>query len=216
MIPRTAEMRARLNSDMRLLDTAQGHLDALSKALEGEQETLKALQTKINIDTEARKLLNVVGEEFFSDVLRALESMVTQGLRNVLGDETLELVLEQKISHNKIGVGMSIRSQMGIKQVETDVLSARGGGLAALVGFFIRLVLLAATNNRRVVVLDESFAHLSGDYEPILGTVLKQLCEQMGVQVLMVTHSTTFEEYADVVYSFRLHQGVTKTTGRVA
>jgi ABC-type nitrate/sulfonate/bicarbonate transport system ATPase subunit len=63
-----------------------------------------------------------------------------------------------------------------------------------------------------VLVLDETFAHVSADYEPRLAEFLAELVARTGVQIIMVTHSDAYSEHADVRYRFALQQAVTTVT----
>ena len=199
-----------IDRQIRSCDRLMGNLQATAGLYQSESQNLSDLQTQLETETAARDVLNLVAEEFFDNTLRVIETLVTQGLQKVLKDPSLALELERKISRNKVGVVMTVSSMMKQTKVNTDVLSARGGGLASLVGFFIRLVLMASSGQVRVLVLDESFAHLSVEYESLLAELLHDLSDRMKVQIIMVTHSEVYEEYADTVHRFSLADGITK------
>ncbi len=109
-------------------------------------------------------------------------------------------------------VDFIIRSTLENEPLDTDILEARGGGLAATVGFLLRVVvlLLSADKTDTVLVLDETFAHVSAEYEPRLAEFIRELVDKTGVQVLMVTHSEAFSDAADVRYRFSLDNGLTR------
>jgi DNA repair exonuclease SbcCD ATPase subunit len=101
-------------------------------------------------------------------------------------------------------------------EFDTEVMSARGGGLAAVVGLLLRVVLILLTRNSGrkstdILVLDETLAHLSAEYLDAAGQFLRTVVDNTGVQILMVTHQPELAEYADVCYNFRLGEdGTTK------
>ena len=76
-----------------------------------------------------------------------------------------------------------------------------------MVGLLLRLILALLTNKRALLLLDESFSHVSQEYEPALAEFLAELVVRTNVQVLLVTHSTAFEEFADVAYRLKLVDG---------
>jgi ABC-type nitrate/sulfonate/bicarbonate transport system ATPase subunit len=100
------------------------------------------------------------------------------------------------------------------RAVETDIMDARGGGLAAVVGFLLRLVvmLLDSKVDQPVLILDESFSHVSAEYEKTLVQFIMQLVEKTNAQVILVTHHLVdaFLEVADKKYRFTQTNGVTK------
>jgi len=193
---------------------AQARQEGMRQA---EEQRLASVEDDIELSvgsertySGAKDLLNAASEELFGDTLRVIEQLVSQGLRRVLGEPSLSLELEQRVSRGKVAVRFNIVSLSGAQKVTTDVLSARGGGLAAVVGFFVQLVLLLASGSSRVLVLDETFAHLSAEFEPVMAEVLADMSEKMGVQIILVTHSPTYAEFADSVHTFALVDGVTE------
>jgi ABC-type nitrate/sulfonate/bicarbonate transport system ATPase subunit len=90
--------------------------------------------------------------------------------------------------------------------IDTPVLEARGGGMAVVVAFLLRLVILLLTPGaRRILLLDEPFAFVSAEFESRVAEFLRELCDSAGVQVIMVTHSAAYGDVADRQY--RLEQG---------
>ena len=74
--------------------------------------------------------------------------------------------------------------------------------MVAVVGFLLRvtLVLLTQPEDRRLLVLDETFAHVSEEYLPAVSGFLRDLVEETGLQIIMVTHQPELASAADKVY----------------
>jgi ABC-type molybdenum transport system ATPase subunit/photorepair protein PhrA len=84
-------------------------------------------------------------------------------------------------------------------------MDARGGGMAAVTGFMIRLVVLLLTPRaRRILFLDETFRFVSSEYEGRLAEFLAEVAERAGVQLVLVTHSDAFNDAADAHYHIEL------------
>lgn len=75
-----------------------------------------------------------------------------------------------------------------------DPMSAAGGGVVDVASFALRLaaILLAGPGTRRFLALDEPFRFVSKEYRPRLRSLLEELSEKMGVQILLVTHMDEF------------------------
>lgn len=189
----------------------------------GEKRSLEGLQARTSkevsdLQAEAIELdrtasfLTSIGEEQQFRAQEAIESLVTEGLQTIF-DDTLSFHILQKVNGKAATVEFVVRTSLpGDRVVETAVLDARGGGLAAVVGFLLRLVVLLLRNDgsQKLLVLDETFAHVSEDYLPGVGEFLRQLVDKTGVQVIMVTHQQELTEYADKIYRFSVKDGVTK------
>lgn len=184
--------------------------EAKALAAQGKQAQQQALDAKelVVACEEATAFLNSFADERQAKVQKQVETLVTHGVQTIFGEElSFHVISEQKA--NRSEVSFSLRSMMGDQVVETPILDARGGGVAAVVGFLLRLIVTLLRDDRPLLVLDETFAQLSADYEPRLAEFIRELVDQTGVQIVMVTHSTAFSEHADKVYTFGQKQGQT-------
>lgn len=191
------------------------HGEAVSLAVRGRslKEEIAQLKKDISAYDQVTGLLNSIGETRQETAQTQIESLVTMGLRTIFGAE-LSFHIIQKANVKSAQVEFVIRSTLAEGRiVDTPVLEARGGGLAAVVGFLLRLVvlLLSAPTQGRLLILDESFAHVSIEYLEKIAEFLKEITEKTSVQIIMVTHQNELTETADIVYRFKLNEaGYTK------
>lgn len=203
------------------LETARRTLHGENVEADIHRAWLAELDTEIAILAEAERLntqaaavLAAIGEQRQHDAQTRIEGLVTVGLQTIFGDD-LSFHLKPGIRAKTPVVDFVVRSRLDDGSlVETDVLDARGGGMAAVVGFLLRLVILLLSHQRQdtVLFLDETFAHVSAEYLPRLIAFIRELVERTGVQAIMVTHEEAFADAATIVYRFALHDGVTRVT----
>jgi predicted ATPase len=180
-----------------------GHARALAGSERAALARKQRLQEQIGLHERVAAALTRAGEERQDAAQRQVEELVTRGLQAIF-DESLSFHLVQSVKGNQANVDFVIRNG----ELETPVLEARGGGMAAVVGFLLRLVVLLLTPGaRRVLFLDESFAHVSAEYEPRLAEFIWEVCAEAGVQVILVTHSDAYSDLAYKVYRFALGAG---------
>lgn len=209
-----AEMTTRLRRARRHLDQQAGA--ATSLALRGKEVQLEVLRLRHDIELHDKLagILTSIGEERQATAQHQIESLVTQGLRTIFGQD-LSFHLLPAVRAKTPVIDLIVRSHLEDGTVvDTDVMDARGGGLAATVGFLLRLVVLLLSTDKHdpVLFLDETFAHLSRDYEPALAEFLRELVDRTGVQIIMVTHSDAYTDAADVRYRFKQINGVTQVS----
>lgn len=203
-----AEVESLLASAERALERRIGEAKSLVAQGKKAKEQAEDAEATVIACEEATAFLNSFADERQAKVQRQIETLVTHGVQTIFGDGlTFHVISEQKA--NRTEVTFSLRSMMGEEVVETPILDARGGGVAAVVGFLLRLIITLLREDRPLLVLDETFAQLSADYEPALAEFLRDLVDQTGVQIIMVTHSESFSEHADRVYRFGQKQGQT-------
>lgn len=154
-------------------------------------------------------ILSKIGSDRDAAARAMVESLVSAGLAAIF-DEKLTFHLIESMSRGTPQIDFVVRTHLPDgSEFETDVMSARGGGLAAVVGLLLRVVLILLTrgagrNAPEILVLDETLAHLSDEYLEAAGQFLRTLVDTTGIQILMVTHQPTLTEFADVSYKFRL------------
>lgn len=177
-------------------------------ALEADRETAERVSA----------VLARIGAERDATARAQVEGLVTAGLRAIF-DDNLSFHLVESVSRQTPQIDFMVRTHREDgSYYETDVLSARGGGLAAVCGLLLRVVVILLTRQispedaPNLLCLDETLAHLSSDRLESAGSFLRALVDRTGLQVLMVSHQEELAEAADTVYLFRLNgDGVTQS-----
>lgn len=198
------ELAERVQHAQRAVDQLTGEARALAQAGQRAQQRVTELEAAVELHEKAVKLFTSIGEEQQAYAQHQIEELVTRGLQ-VIFDETLSFRLVQAVKNNQATVDFTVVSTVNGQEIETSVMDARGGGLAAVVGFILRFVIMLLTPGlRRIMVLDESFAHLSEEYEGRLADFLREVCDKAGVQIFLVTHSRAYDDVADRRYRLSL------------
>jgi DNA repair exonuclease SbcCD ATPase subunit len=87
---------------------------------------------------------------------------------------------------------------------EIDPLGSSGGGLNDVVSFALRLAVWSLGKTERIIILDEPFKWLSKDLHSKAGELLRKLSDELKLQIIMTTHLSALEEYADKVFKIEL------------
>lgn len=205
---------ARVAANRRVLDQRLGEARAVlarGKELEVEVGDLAAEVADLE---RVSVLLNSLGEERQAAAQGTIEDLVTKGLQTIF-DETLSFHIQAASKGKTSVVDFMVRTTLPTGTVETPVMDARGGGLAATVGFLLRVVVLLLRTQgkgKQLLVLDESFAHVSAEYLPGIAEFLREIVDKSGVQIILVTHQEELAESADTVYRFATKDGKTVVT----
>lgn len=205
-----AVLGTKLRDEERRIERQVG--EARSVALQGKQVKAEVgeLSQRIEALDEAAAVLNGYADSRQVELQTKIESIVTHGLRTIFGDDMSFHIKASQTGKYPTAL-FTVRSLKDGQTVETNIMDARGGGVAAVTGFILRLILLLLKPNARpVLFLDETFAQLSEEYEPALAEFMKELVERTPVQILMVTHSHAYDDVADKTYRFFLDDGVTR------
>lgn len=217
----------RVRLTQRRIDQMTGEAKAVAAAGVAARDKVARLTEQVALHEQVTKYLTSLGEAEQQHAQSQIEQLVTRGLQ-VIFDETLSFHLVQAVRNNQATVDFVVRSeypcgecagnpasypapgcpcceQTGKQGMDTPVMDARGGGLAAAVGFMLRLVVVLLTPGiRRVLFLDETFAHVSAEYEPRLAEFLREVADKAGVQIVLITHSKAYDDLADASYELSL------------
>ena len=82
-------------------------------------------------------------------------------------------------------------------EAELDPLQSCGGGILDVAAFGLRLacLMLQRPQPARVLILDEPFRFVSSHYRSNVRALLSELSQEMGVQIIMVTHIEEFMDF---------------------
>lgn len=206
------ELAKRLNVKQQTLAELHGQMKFTLRRTEEVKDEIKELQEEINNLDKSSAVLNSIGEDLQIKAQDTIEALVTRGLQQIF-DESLSFHIIQNVKAKSVSVEFVVRTTLPDMVVDTPVMDARGGGLAATIGFLLRVVIMLLKNGRdkdNILILDETFAMVSDEYLEGLGEFLRELVDKTGIQILMVTHQPIFAEYADAVYKFTAENGKTK------
>jgi hypothetical protein len=210
-----SDLHAQVQHARNDIERQTGEAKAIIEARNRAMARVEELAAEAELLQQVNEILTRIGEARQETAQRQIEELVTRGLQVIFSDE-LSFHLVQGVRGGQAQVDFVVRSRYPLpasedaegdfeRVVETPVMDARGGGLAAAVGFMLRLVeLLLTPGARRFLALDEPFAHVSAEYEPRLAEFLREVSDKAGVQILMVTHSDAYTDVADARYRLAL------------
>lgn len=204
--PWMAELKTKIAKD-------EGRRDQIAKKLDlekfrqqhnhGEAVKARAAVEVVNAATELRR----------QELRDRVEELVTKGLRAVFERTDLRFSFKLSTRSDRFGVEPVLISGFGDEELEVEIADGHGGGVADIVAFLLRVVVLCLARPKlsRVMILDETFKHVSPEYLRGVAVLLKELSESAGMQFVLVTHKPELLDAADVIYRASLDpKGQTK------
>lgn len=205
-------LAARINSARKLVDRRVTEARMIASSSKKLKDEIVLASSDVDLYNKVAITLASIGETRQADAQRSIEELVTRGIQTIFNDKSLVFKVTQTQRGKTPEVKFSIESRgLNGRTVSTSVMDSRGGGLAAVVGFLLRLVVMLLDKNIKepVLVLDETFAHVSAEYEIPLAEFIRELIDKTNVTIIMVTHSNAFSEFADVRYRTKIIEGAT-------
>lgn len=165
-------------------------------ALEGERE---AAAHAIDISAKAVEFVEQVATDERKEIKERVESLVSACLKAVFDDSyAVEFDYGMKRARTSVEVYAIRRCEDGM--VVRRQIDGIGGGLADAISLPLKLmVLLNDSALDRVLVVDEPGKHLSAEHVPKFAKFLQEIAKRLGVQIIMSSHHTNMDAYADSV-----------------
>lgn len=155
-----------------------------------------ALEKEAAILTSVEAALGELSQRVVGQSVGPIDALVTKGLQLVFDDQRLVFRTRVEKARGKT----SVRFVLLQDGQEAPILDSYGGGVVVVAGVLIRIVTIMALQARRVLLLDETLAHVSRRYVPALSKMLRELCDSLDFTILMVTHTEEFAEHATTHY----------------
>lgn len=171
----------------------------LKQQLVGHEKSEVELLSSIETHEKAQVVLLALEEAWRKDFEKSVETVVSEGIRLVFGDEDLEFKVVTSIKAGSSAVEFELETADGTVQ---NIMESEGTSIAEVVSFLLRVLLILAHKPalRKVIILDEPFKGVSAKNMPAFQQLLRKIVDESGIQVIMVTHDMSHLEYADVVY----------------
>lgn len=157
---------------------------------------LETLSDEIDLLEKVDHTLQAVSAKVLGQSTSTIDQLVTSGLKAVFYDQSLEF----KTVVDKYRGKTSIRFELFEDGQTAPLMDSFGGGVLCIIGTLLRVTTIIVLGQRRILLLDESLAHLSEQYVPQASALLKKICSDLDFNIVMVTHEQMFAQHADMHY----------------
>lgn len=177
---------ARLNAQ---LVGARDNVRQMIAANDGRTKDLNDKQKRVS---ECIILVQRFSEGIQTGVVHRFEDLLTRGVRQIFGKE-YKVTIEFATSGNTLNADFFMTLPDGKK---VSLANGEGGGMRDLVSVLQRIlyVVLEPTRPARILFLDENLKALDVGRAPAAFTFIKELCRELDIQVVFVTHQQAATE----------------------
>jgi hypothetical protein len=195
--PSDARLKVLLAQASRLQVSHENHKKNLDRillvvsSLEKEEEILDLTLALLRslIDTEV------------TEGVKAVEELLTEGLNAVFEDQDLKVRAEVDIQRGKVSVEfLTIQTQANGTVTEAPCIDAFGGAVSTVQSILLRVIVILKRGLRPVLFLDETLPAFDSSYVHNMGNFLRNLCNKLGVDMLLVSHNQAMLEAAEHAY----------------
>jgi len=180
----------------------RAHAAAIHAARRRAQEKIDTARKESILLGKTIGLLQQLYDDLIDSHVDSMVSVITEGLEVIFYDQNNVCLSEVTPKRKSIHVAFLVKSTTGDGvEIIGDPLKSFGGGIASVIDLILRIIILMRFKNLlNFIVLDESLVAVSDEYVPATAQFIKELCNKVGMDVLLVTHKQRFKEFADTVY----------------
>ena len=171
-----------------------GERSLLQKQLEEAQAHHVYLNARALSIIEAQTIIQKIAVETQTQLRFKIEDIVNKILETTFPEYSFELEYEVKRGKSEA----NLKFYKGTHQV--DPTSSDGGGIVDVCCVALRLAIWSLSDTRPILILDEATKHLSAKDAPRFAAVFSTIANELGIQVIMPTHSDAIREVADTCY----------------
>jgi len=155
----------------------------------------------------AREVINVLVQKTLDQISGNIGQLVTEAIHAVF-ENPYTFKMEFITRRNQTECDLYVTRN----NIDRHPLESNGGGLADIISSALRSTFLVLSELRPVLILDEPFKFLSEDLQSYCCVMLKTISEQLGIQVIMVSHLNEMKEIANSIVHVSQVQGVSSIT----
>ena len=187
------------------LEQKKGKRDQVQEQLYTVKEELKNCKKDYKRHERAGVILKKVALTTQQQLQYHISDIASMALDAIFPDP-YELVAEFVQRRNKTECDLLFER----KGERVDPLSASGGGAVDVASFALRVASwsMERPRLRNTLILDEPFRYLSAGLLPKASEMLSQLSEDMGLQLIIVTHEEELMEGANKVFTVSQRKGI--------
>jgi len=160
------------------------------------EQTLTKLRREDKILTATDQALLTISTSLLGRSIDTLDKLVTSGLKAVFDDQKMAFSAKVERYRGKT----SVRFELNHDGIIAPIKDSYGGGIQVLVGVLLRIAVIITLGLRRILILDESLAHVSPQYVPNVSQLLRTLAEELDFEIIVISHDEEFATSADMHY----------------
>lgn len=156
---------------------------------------------------KARDIVNAVAQKTLNQLSVSIGQLVSEAIHAVF-ENPYDFKIDFVNRRNQTECDLYVTRN----NIDRHPLQSNGGGLADVISTALRATFLTLSGTRPVLLLDEPFKFLSEDLQSHCCTMLKVISQDLGIQIIMVSHLNEMRDVADAIINVTQIDGVSTIT----
>lgn len=196
--PVTATNLASIETRIIACESGMDYLKTRKKDL---KQLVKESEQKQKVAIQALTVSQEVAQQTQKELEIQISNIVTSAIQAIF-NKPYEFRVDFQVRRNKTEADIYLTDEDGNR---FNPIHDNGGGIADIIAFSLRLACWRLNNPRTcgVVIYDECLKFVSKNYIPAVVSFVKEICEKLDLQIIMITHIEQFIESADNIIEIK-------------
>ncbi len=182
-----------------------GEKEKIEKDLSSTKQNLKRKQIQLKREEQAREIIKLATLKTQKGLEYHISSIVTTAQSAIFDDPyDFEVDFVERRGKTECDLWFSKNGN------RVPPLFGSGLGAVDIAAFALKVASLSMSHYRQVLILDEPFRYLSLNYHEGAGEMIKEISNNLGIQIIMITHSERMGDQADKVFKVTQRKGISK------
>lgn len=198
---RLTHLKAASESAKGSLHQHKGKISALDSELNSLIQELDSMSKEYEAHQQASAFLKELIRVVSTENIYKVEHLVNSALHQIFPTRALSFRINSSIKRNLTEYEFQLLRDNDLDKAGS--MESNGGGVWSLIAFVLQVTFNCLAKRFPLIVLDESLVAISSDYIAGTSQLIRELSEQFGLTVLLVTHQSLFVEGATSSYLAR-------------
>lgn len=181
--------------------TLKSKRESAKEAVIELEKTIHDLEKNVSDVGKVLKVLGKLADRMVKKDLDVINHLVNYGLKVVFPDRDLQFRASMTEVNSKMQVDFETFDSGKLSSNDTH------GSVSVVESLILRIICVAKSGVAKLLLLDETFSAIDGDYVVRVGVLLKELAEKMKMDVLLATFNAAAPS-ADTILRATLNKKV--------
>ncbi len=183
--------------------SVRAHRDVVRSSRAALADTIASSRYKADLNQRGSEVIKKWLEDLLRENVDSISELVTTALRTIIYDQHLTFRIIQEPKYNRLAMRFVIEED----GVEADPMTSFGGGAVVIASLVLRLAVMTRLKMANLLLLDEAMLAVANRYVPGAADFMKQISEETGINIFMVTHNEEFMANAHAAYDGSVETG---------
>lgn len=195
--------KERLSQLRENISSVKAYRDVVRSSRVALADTVTSSRYKADLNQRGSEVIKKWLEDLLRENVDSISELVTTALRTIIYDQHLTFRIIQEPKYNRLAMRFVIEED----GVEADPMTSFGGGAVVIASLVLRLAVMTRLKMANLLLLDEAMLAVANRYVSGAADFMKQISEETGINIFMVTHNEEFMANAHAAYDGSVEVG---------